>query len=69
MESEVKKKRVRHPGDDRPKRGYQRQTIIAHSFALNNMKELAKLRGMTLREAMEEAMKDWVIKKTARGWK
>jgi hypothetical protein len=69
MDTAVKKKRVRGPNDDRPKRGYQRYTIIAHSFALNNMKELSKLRNMTMTEAMEEAMKDWVIKKTARGWK
>lgn len=69
MEEAVKQKRKRPPGYDKPKRGYLRRTCILHKFAYENMKELSQLRGMSLVEAMEEAMKDWVIKKTARGWK
>lgn len=66
MEQEKKK---RPPGYDKPKHGYIRRTCILPKIPFNNMKELSGLKKMTITEALEEAIKDWVIKKTQRGWK
>lgn len=63
------KKRIRGPGYDEPPLGYVRQTFIVPKIPIRNLRELAALRQMTIKDAMEEAIKDWVIKKTQRGWK
>jgi hypothetical protein len=55
-------KKKRPAGYDAPQRGYVRRTCILHKFALKHMRQIAEVREISLKDCMEEAMKDWCYK-------